>query len=132
MKAELAWTENGFGLGYYDGKDLSHFFWCEAKGENGPYQIVGMAYRNGDELLELLALIKAFGDQVSSVQLMEPPEVQLQSLLKQPFETAELRKRPNMKIFTVLMLGGSCGCSTWRRALPNVDGVARRFVLTSR
>jgi len=92
MKAELAWTENGFGLGYYDGKELSHFFWCEAKGENGPYHIAGMAYRNGDELLELLALIKAFGDQVSSVQLMEPPEVQLQSLLKQPF-----RNRRNTK-----------------------------------
>ncbi|MCZ6853860.1 MAG: GNAT family N-acetyltransferase [Gammaproteobacteria bacterium] len=92
MKAELAWTENGFGLGYYDGKELSHFFWCEAKSENGPYHIAGMAYRNGDELLELLALLKAFGDQVSSVRLMEPPEIQLQSLLKQPF-----RNRRNTK-----------------------------------
>ena len=92
MKADLAWAENGFGLGYYDGEELSHFFWCEAKGENGPYEIVGMAYRDGEELLELLALIKAFGDQVSSVLLMEPPEVQFQSLLKQPF-----RNRRNTK-----------------------------------
>ncbi|MCZ6619865.1 MAG: GNAT family N-acetyltransferase [Gammaproteobacteria bacterium] len=92
VKADLAWTEHGFGLGYYDGEDLSHFFWCDARGENGPYEIVAMAYRSGDELLELLALIKAFGDQVSSVLLMEPPEVQLQTLLKQP-----IRNRRNTK-----------------------------------
>ncbi|MDH3644374.1 MAG: sterol carrier protein domain-containing protein, partial [Gammaproteobacteria bacterium] len=50
------------------------------------------AYRNVDELMELLALIKSLGDQVSTVAMMEPPHVQLQDLLREPF-----RNRRNTK-----------------------------------
>jgi len=85
MKGELAWHENGFGLGYYTGETLTHFFWGDATGEHGPYEISYMAYRSSDELLELLALIRSLGDQVSTVVMVEPPHVQLQALLKQPF-----------------------------------------------
>lgn len=85
FKAEMAWGENCFGLGYYSGEQLTHFFWAESKGEHGPYTINAMAYRTVDELLELLALIRSLGDQVSSVIMIEPPHVQLQSLLSQPF-----------------------------------------------
>ena len=85
MKAELAWTENGFGLGYYEGETLTHFFWGEAKGEHGPYQISLFCYRSIDEMLELLALIRSLGDQVSTVVMHEPAHLQLQTLLKQPF-----------------------------------------------
>ncbi|MFV2091283.1 MAG: hypothetical protein ACC642_11540, partial [Pseudomonadales bacterium] len=74
------------------GERLTHFFWSETKGENGPYTITHMAYRTVDELLELLALIKSHGDQISSVSMQEPPHVQLQMLLKQPF-----RNRRNTK-----------------------------------
>jgi len=84
-KAELAWHDNGFGLGYYEGETLTHFFWGEAKDENGPYTISIMAYRSVDELLELLALMKSLGDQISLVIMHEPAHVQLQALLKQPF-----------------------------------------------
>lgn len=85
MKGELGWHDNGFGLGYYDGNRLSHFFWAEAKDEHGPYEISFMAYRSVDELMELLALIRSLGDQVSSFVMQEPAHVQLQSLLRQPF-----------------------------------------------
>ncbi len=85
MKGELGWHDNGFGLGYYEGKTLTHFFWGEAKDEHGPYEISFMAYRSIDELKELLALIKSLGDQVSSFVLQEPAHLQLQTLLKQPF-----------------------------------------------
>jgi predicted acetyltransferase len=85
MKGELGWHENGFGLGYYEGKKLSHFFWAEAKDEHGPYEISFMAYRSLEELMELLALIKSLGDQVSSFVMQEPAHLQLQTLLKQPF-----------------------------------------------
>ncbi len=85
MKAELAWTEHSFGLGYYEGESLTHFIWGEAKEEHGPYEISVMAYRTVDELLELLALIRSLGDQVNTFVMQEPPHVQLQTLLKQPF-----------------------------------------------
>ena len=75
------------GLGYYDGPDgtLSHFFWGETKGEHGPYSIYYYAYRTPAELFELLALIKSLGDQVSSFAMEEPPEIQFQDVLRQPF-----------------------------------------------
>lgn len=92
MKAELGFYENGFGLGYYAGDELTHFFWCDAKGEHGPYEIRLLAYRDTDQLLELFALIKSLADQVSSVAMLEPQDIQLQALLRQPF-----RNRRNTK-----------------------------------
>lgn len=87
-RAELQWTSNGFGLGYYDGDDgaLSHFIWCAPKGENGPYRIGAMAYRNRDEFLELMALLKGLGDQVRTVRMREPAHIQLQDMVSQPFQ----------------------------------------------
>jgi predicted acetyltransferase len=85
MKGELGWHDNGFGLGYYEDGSLSHFFWAEAKEEHGPYEISFLAYRSIDQLLELLALIRSLGDQVSSFVMGEPAHLQLQTLLRQPF-----------------------------------------------
>ena len=75
------------GLGYYDGPGgtLSHFFWGETKGEHGPYSVYYYAYQTPAQLFELLALMKSLGDQVSSFVMDEPPEVQFQDLLRQPF-----------------------------------------------
>lgn len=74
------------GLGYYDGPGdtLSHFFWGEADGGDGPYRIYYYAYQTPAQLFELLALIKSLGDQVLMFAMEEPPEVQFQDLLKQP------------------------------------------------
>jgi predicted acetyltransferase len=87
IKAEVGFTDNPFGFGYYDGPDgtLSHFIWGDAQGEHGPYSESAMAYQNGEQLMELLALIKSLGDQVSSFRMLEPAGIQLQDLLKQPF-----------------------------------------------
>lgn len=93
MKGELAWHENGFGLGYYEEETLTHFFWAEAKDEHGPYEISFFAYRDVDELLELLALIRSLGDQISSVSMQEPAHLQLQTLLKQPFRNRRNTRR---------------------------------------
>jgi len=92
IKGELGFQENGFGLGYYEGETLTHFFWAVPRGENGPYRITFIAYRNVGELMELLALIKSLGDQVSTVIMREPPHIQLQDLLREPF-----RNRRNTK-----------------------------------
>ena len=87
IKAEVGFTDNPFGFGYYDGPGgtLSHFIWGEAQGEHGPYSENAMAYQNAEQLMELLALIKSLGDQVSSFRMLEPAEIQLQDLLNQPF-----------------------------------------------
>ncbi|MDA1075950.1 MAG: sterol carrier protein domain-containing protein [Proteobacteria bacterium] len=86
IKAELGWSENGSGLGYFEGDKLTHFIWFSAQDvERGPYRIEMQAYRNVADLAELLTLIKSLGDQVYSMTMCEPPEIQLQALLEVPF-----------------------------------------------
>lgn len=87
VECEMAWTDDAFGLGYRDAADggLSHFIWGEAPGEHGPYEINWIGYESVDQLMELLALIRGLGDQVSSVAMLEPPDIQLQDVLAQPF-----------------------------------------------
>lgn len=87
LKADLNMTENGFGLGYYDGPGgtLSHFIWGSMKGEHGPFEITFRAYQTYEQLMELLALIKSLGDQINLIETLEFGDIQLQDLLKQPF-----------------------------------------------
>lgn len=87
FKSEMSFTENGFGLGYYDGPGgtLSHFIWGSSKGEHGPFSITYRAYQSNDQLFELLALIKSLSDQINLVETLEFGEIQLQDLLKEPF-----------------------------------------------
>jgi predicted acetyltransferase len=85
VKAELRWIENPFGLGYRDADGrLTHFLMGPTKGENGPYTVWHMAYETPHQLLELLRLLKELSDQVASIVIMEPPEIQLQDLVAQP------------------------------------------------
>ncbi|MCZ6887373.1 MAG: GNAT family N-acetyltransferase, partial [Gammaproteobacteria bacterium] len=53
VRSQIGWTENPFGLGYFDVKALTHFIWGEAKTEHGPYIVSLMGYRNTDQLFEL-------------------------------------------------------------------------------
>ncbi len=87
MKAELEWTDEPFGLGYFDGPGgtLSHFIWGSAKGEHGPYTITWRAWQSAEQLLELLSLIKSLGDQIGQISMLEMADIQLQDLLQQPF-----------------------------------------------
>jgi predicted acetyltransferase len=92
-QADVHWSDDGFGLGYLDGNgDVSHHFWCSSKGEHGPYRIKWMAYQSKAQFLELMALIQSLGDQVSAIQLQEPPEVQLQDLIRQPIKMRTITK----------------------------------------
>ncbi|HKI73290.1 MAG TPA: GNAT family N-acetyltransferase [Pseudomonadales bacterium] len=89
IRADLGFTPDAFGLGYYDGANgsLSHFIWGMAKGEFGPYSIKAIAWQTPDQLLELLALLKSLGDQVAQVSMIEIGEIQLQDLLARPIRT---------------------------------------------
>jgi hypothetical protein len=93
-RAEMLWTEGGFGLGYYDGPEdtLSHYFWAKARDEHGPYSIHWIVYQTYDQLQELLALIQQWGDQVHLVHMDEPPGVQMQDIITQPFRHRRISK----------------------------------------
>lgn len=95
-QSEMLWAApEGFGLGYRDAKNgaISHYVWCSAKGEHGPYRLNWMAYRSREELVELLALIASLGDQVHSLTMAEPPHLQLQDLLDKPFKSRRISQR---------------------------------------
>ena len=92
-RAECLLSENSFGLGYFSGKTLTHFVWLSGEGEHGPYILEKMGYSNGEQLLELLALLKSLADQIYSIKLREPPEIQLQSMLKRPFREQAIAEK---------------------------------------
>lgn len=83
---EWAWTDKPFALGFRndDGR-LTHALLGSMKDEHGPYEIAVLAYEEPQQLLELLGFVRTLGDQVNSVTIAdEPPEVQLQDLIREP------------------------------------------------
>ena len=94
-KAELGFGENSFGLGFRDeGGALTHFMWLDPddNATHGPYYVKFMGYKEPAQILELLGLLKSLSDQIYSVSMIEPPELQLQALLKRPFRSRDLSK----------------------------------------
>lgn len=86
IEAECGWVSDGFGLGYRDDAGrLTHFLYASAKGEHGPYRVGLLAYEDTDQLLELLRVVRELGDQVTTVRLGEPAEIQIQDLIETPF-----------------------------------------------
>ncbi len=86
--AEMLWGTESFGLGFRDaGGNLTHLAWCSPeKPQRGPYTVEWMSFATRDQFLELLGILKAQGDQVHSMAMAEPPGLQLQDLLAQPFK----------------------------------------------
>lgn len=84
-RAEHSWGDNGFGLGYRDADGtLTHFIWCNAKAEEGPYEVREWAWRTPHELRELLGLLRSLSDQVRTVVVPEPAQAQLRVLIDRP------------------------------------------------
>jgi hypothetical protein len=54
-------------------------------GEHGPLTINALVYQNTKQLLELLAMLKGLGYQVTSVSLLEPSHLEAQGLINSPF-----------------------------------------------
>lgn len=86
-KAEMFWSESGFGLGYFDKKgNLTHHFWATGKGkENGPLRIEWLAYQTKEQFWELISLLQSLGDQIHLISIDEPPNIQFQDLIENPF-----------------------------------------------
>ena len=94
FRAELGFNEKAFGLGYEDADGaLSHFLWIDPEGERGPYRVLFSAYQTPHQLLELFSVLKSLADQVYSVRMLEPADVQLQSLLRRPFRHRALTNK---------------------------------------
>lgn len=83
-ESDVRMEKAAFGLGYFEDGRLTHHLYGHAKEENGPCSIWWMAYRNGGQLQELLALIAGLSDQFHQVRMPEPAHVQLQDLLDWP------------------------------------------------
>lgn len=91
LHAEFLWTENPVGLGFRDENgELTHFIWGDCDDENGPLRLEFIAYRNREQLMELLALIKSLGNQIYVVGMWEPAHVQIQDLLREPFRSQKI------------------------------------------
>ncbi len=92
-RGDLGFDEDAFGLGYRDdGGNVTHFLWLKPEGERGPYRVVQPAYGTTEQLLELLGVLKSLADQVYSVKMLEPREVQLQALLRRPMRHMTLTR----------------------------------------
>jgi hypothetical protein len=100
-RSAMMLPDHGFGLGYRDGPrgELTHHIWCDARdnSEQGPYDIWWTCFQNGEQFLELMALIKALGDQVRLMSMREPPGVQIQALLAKPFYRSQISRKSNFE-----------------------------------
>lgn len=90
-RAEMLFTDGGFGLGYRDGPqgELTHHFWSGARGEVGPYAVLWLVFQTAAQFQELMALIRTLGDQVRLMWLREPQGIQLQDLVAQPIKQSQ-------------------------------------------
>lgn len=86
-KAYMHWGKTGFGYGYRnDEREFTHMIWMTGQGkEHGPFTVSWLVYQDYGQLLELLALIKSYEDQVHLVSMIEPPGIQIQDFLDKPF-----------------------------------------------
>ncbi len=75
--AEMNWEKSCGGFGYCNDKgELTHHFWMTGIGkEHGPFNIWWQSYQNYDQFLELLALLKSFGEQIHLVTMSDPPGI---------------------------------------------------------
>ena len=86
LRLQLAKRPGAFGLGWRDKRGrLTHHVAIDGTEQIGPWWVMWMAYETYEELLDLLALLKGFEDQVRTIGMHQPPLVQMQDLLKRPF-----------------------------------------------
>jgi hypothetical protein len=121
-RAEMVWASKGFGLGYYDGPhgELLHHIWCNAREvESGPYTVAWTSFRTWEQFLELMALVRNLGDQVRLVRMREPPTIQLQDLIQQPFKQRQVSERSRFET-------GTRASAYWQMRICDLPGCLER------
>ncbi|MDP8220208.1 MAG: sterol carrier protein domain-containing protein, partial [Candidatus Stygibacter frigidus] len=93
-KSEMEFHKKSFGLGYYnEAGRLTHHLWIDPSDqESGPYYIVWYAYETNEQLLELLALLQSFNNQVREISITEPANIQLLDFMKKPIHSKVITK----------------------------------------
>lgn len=101
-------SETGFGLGFRDEEtgELTHCFWVSTDNPgSGPYRVLWTSFTTVAQFVELLGLLRNFGDQVYTVWLPEPSGVQLQDFLDRPFRRREQSRRGEHETSTTASAG---------------------------
>jgi len=94
MHGDMLWCKNGFGLGYKTDGKLSHYLWLSTDDvEEGPYDVRWMAFKTGDQFLELLGIIKTLEEQVRTIRMKEPALIQLQDFIDKPFQLQTISRK---------------------------------------
>lgn len=126
VRAQTALQSGGFGLGYFDEQgELTHFFFATLNEGQGPLHVVAMAYQNGHQLLELLALLRSLGDQISMVSMVEPPHLQLQDVLRRPFRFRRISQGSPLENYHQ-------AASFWQFRILDLEQCLRRTHLSGR
>lgn len=87
LTLELLMEPKAFGLGFFDQDVLTHHMWIRHEdAEHGPYRVQWIAYETQEQLLELLGVLKNLGDQIDNISMWETDDLQLQRLLRRPFQ----------------------------------------------
>ncbi|MCK4872446.1 MAG: GNAT family N-acetyltransferase [Phycisphaerales bacterium] len=75
--------------------ELTHHicFSVPSDSDRGPWSVWWMAYQTGEQLIELLSLLKSLDDQVHSVRMIDPVGVQMQTLLTAPFRQQTMTEK---------------------------------------
>lgn len=98
VEGEWGFADNPFALGYRDDAGtLTHMIYGDLKDDHGPFTVNAIAYQSTDQLLELLRLLYELGDQIRSVKMIEPAEVQLQALLREPIRERQRSLKSDME-----------------------------------
>ncbi len=99
-QTEMQFNDKDFGLGYVDEAGrITHHLWCGCRDiSHGPYWVKWMSYQDYSQFLELLALLKNLGDQVHLIEMQEPPGVQLQDLIEQPFKQQYITEKSRFEV----------------------------------
>jgi hypothetical protein len=116
-RSEMMYPKKGFGFGYCDGPngELTHHIWGSDRGEHGPYSVNWMTYQNAEQFLELMALLKNLGDQVHLVRMREPPGIQLQDLIEQPFKQLHITEKSRFET-------GTRALAYWQSRINDLPG----------
>lgn len=116
LAADISFGQRNFGLGYFDGDNgaLTHFIWVGVDARHGPYHIIYRAFQTGAQFMELMALLKGFGDQVRVVNMREPAHIQLQDLLEHPFRQRRVTAKSEYAT-------GNSASAYWQARMCNVE-----------
>jgi predicted acetyltransferase len=94
-QAELGDKNKNMGFGYFDDKgNLTHHIWLHGKGkEQGPLWVQWLAYENLDQLMDLLALLKSFEEQIMMIRMVEPAFIQMQDFIEKPYHIKAMTRK---------------------------------------